>query len=407
MDPRLMDDIRESLARIDTLDPHLNAFQHVRREEALAEGDAVDPSLPLAGWPVAVKDNMHVAGLPVRHGSAATSDAPAAADDALVGRLRAAGAVVVGTTRMPELAAWGFTSSAAFGPTRNPRDPERDPGGSSGGAAAAVAAGMVRAAVGTDGGGSIRIPAAACGLVGVKPTRGLTPLPGGADDHWYGLTVAGPLARTVGDAAAVLAVVADRPDLATVPSPDRCRVAWSLRSPSPLGRPDARQRAAVRAAAAQLGALGHDVEHRDPRYPVNVLSAWGRSWLAGVAQDAAALGLSDGLLEPRTRAMVRKGRRIGTPGPSTWGQRAADFFAHVDVLVTPTVARPPGRAGSYDGRGYLRTYLGAARSVPFTPAWNLAGLPAVTVPAGDASVQLIGRAHSEPLLLGLAAQLTG
>src|SRR5690242_2421888 len=177
-----VDVVREHLDRIAERDPELNAFCTVRTEAAVAEAAAVDAapdraSLPLAGVPVAVKENIAVAGEPVRHGSAATAATPAAADDELVTRLRAAGCVVVGTTRMPELAAWGFTASAAGGPTRNPWDLARDPGGSTGGGAAAVAAGLAALALGTDGGGSLRIPGAACGLVGVKPTAGLVPLP--------------------------------------------------------------------------------------------------------------------------------------------------------------------------------------------------------------------------------------
>src|SRR3954468_5187725 len=179
-----VDVVREHLDRIAARDPELNAFCTVRTEAALAEAAAIDndphrAGLPLAGVPVAVKENIAVAGEPLRHGSAATSASPATTDDELVTRLRAAGCYVVGTTRMPELAAWGFTASAAGGPTRNPWDLARDPGGSTGGGAAAVAAGMAALALGTDGGGSLRIPGAACGLVGVKPTRGVVPLPDG------------------------------------------------------------------------------------------------------------------------------------------------------------------------------------------------------------------------------------
>src|SRR4051794_2144467 len=203
---------REHLDRVDRLDRRLNAFQVVRRAGALSDATLVDGSphkdrLPLAGVPVVVKDNIAIAGEPLRHGSAATEDRRSAEDDVLVRRLRAAGCTVLGSTRMPELAAWAFTSSAAFGATRNPVDLALDPGGSSGGAAAAVGSGMAALGVGTDGGGSIRVPASACGLVGVKPTPGLVPLPGGLETHWFGLTAAGPLARTPFDAAVLLAVL--------------------------------------------------------------------------------------------------------------------------------------------------------------------------------------------------------
>jgi amidase len=411
----------EHLARIGSLDESLNAFQSARRAGALADAATVDShpgreTLPLAGVPVAVKDNMSVAGEPVRHGAAASAGSLTAHDDVLVSRLREAGAVVVGTTRMPELAAWAFTSSAAYGPTRNPHDPTLDPGGSSGGAAVAVAAGMAAAAVGTDGGGSIRVPASACGLVGVKPTRGLVPLPGDLDEHWLGLSVAGPIARTVEDAAALLAVLVGDTGLATSLSPGRIRVAWSLRSPSPLGRPDAHQRAAMTAARPLLEEAGHDVRDDGPSYPATLLNAWGRSWLAGIAQDAERLGLDDAALEPRTRTMVRKGRRLlgkdydGRADAESWTRRAEEWFGAYDVLVTPVTARVPGPAGGLDGKGYLATYLASAKAVPFCQAWNLAGFPAVTVPLGfrdglPLAVQLVGVPRAERLLLGVAAQL--
>ena len=173
--------------------------------------------------PVAVRDNIDVAGYPTRHGSPATPADPARRDDELVKRLRAAGAVIIGKTRMPELGLWGFTHSA-LGTTHHPLDTTLDPGGSSGGSAAAVAAGMAALALGTDGGGSVRIPAAYCGLVGLKPGAGVLPLPGGADRAWCGLVVTGPIARTArGRRAAVRRAgrAADRPGRGTGAGPDR------------------------------------------------------------------------------------------------------------------------------------------------------------------------------------------
>src|SRR5919198_4441426 len=194
------------LERIDRLDPALRAYRTVRREAALAEADAADVRLragdnaPLLGVPVAVKDNMNVAGELATHGTGLVRE-PAREDCEAVRRLRAAGAVILGLTAMPELALWGHdTSSPTWGATRNPHDPRRSPGGSSGGSAAAVGAGLAAAALGTDGGGSIRIPAACCGLVGLKPQRDRLPL-APADGHWLGLTQLGPIARTVEDAA--------------------------------------------------------------------------------------------------------------------------------------------------------------------------------------------------------------
>ncbi|NMN98228.1 amidase [Nocardiaceae bacterium YC2-7] len=417
-----VDVVRTHLDRIATLDPQLNAFQSVRRAAALVEAAAIDrhprrSELPLAGVPVAIKDNIAVAGEQMRHGSAATSTATAQTDDPLVARLRAAGCVVVGTTRMPELAAWAFTASKAFGPTRNPLNPHLNSGGSTGGGAVAVATGMAALALGTDGGGSVRVPAAYCGVVGLKPTKDRIPLPGGQVEHWCGLTVTGPIARTAADAAAAFAVLAGDPHLAELSEPStRLRIARSLRSPSPLGQPDAHQKAAVDAADAALTSLGYEVTKADPSYPATLLNQWGRRWLAGIAIEAEHLGLDEADLEPRTRQMIRRGRRVlefGGPRPSAqqrWHDRAASFFDNHDILVTPVTARGPGLAGELSEKGYLATYLASARAVPFTQAWNLAGFPALVVPLGERdglplAVQLIGAPNTEKQLLTVAAQL--
>jgi amidase len=394
-----VDVVRAHLDVIARRDPQLNAFQDVYAEQALADAAALDAradrsGLPLAGVPLAIKVNM---GL----------------DDELVRRMRAAGCVVLGRTRMPELAIWGFTSSVAAGPTRNPNDPSLDPGGSSGGSAVAVATGMTALALGTDGGGSLRIPAAHTGVVGLKPTAGTVPLPEDLPEHWCGLTVAGPIARTVRDARTALEVLTDRP-LPEATS-GRLRVAVSLRSPSPIGRPDARQRAAVALAADALRGLGHDVRNSNPPYPMTLLNRWTRRWWAGVAQDVDRLGLDPESLEPRTRTMLAKGRKVLRHGlkdaeATSWRDAVARWFEDVDVVAMPAVARGPIRAGRYDGAGYGRTFLYAAATTPFTQAWNLAGNPAIVVPVGtrDAlplAVQLAGPAGSEARLLSVAAAL--
>ena len=210
-----VDVIAEHLKRIEALDGEIHAFQLVRRERALAEAATLAAQanldvLPLAGVPVAIKDNVDVAGEPTRHGSAATTESPADHDDELVRRLRAAGAIVIGKTVMPELAIWPFTEPEAFlPPTRNPWNAERTPGGSTGGGAAAVATGMVPLALGSDGGGSLRIPAACCGIVGLKPGTGVVPLARGAAHHWLGLTEFGPMANSAADLALMLDVLAE------------------------------------------------------------------------------------------------------------------------------------------------------------------------------------------------------
>ena len=355
-----VDVARAHLARIAAREPAIGAFQAHDPARVLAEAGAVDArpdrfALPLAGVPVAIKDNVDVAGYPTRHGSLATSGEPARRDDELVKRLRAAGAVVIGKTRLPELAIWGFTHSA-LGVTRNPLDESLDPGGSSGGSAAAVAAGMAALALGTDGGGSIRMPAAYCGLVGLKPGPGVVPLPGGAEEHWFGLSAAGPIARTAGDAALMLGVLSGTPVDLDRPGP--ARVALSLRTLSPIARLRTEQRAAAVGAAARLraGLGGAEVALADPPYLRRLTGQWIRRWHAGVARDAEALGLDLSVVERRTAAVVRKGRRVlrytppGAAAPAAWRHRVLAWMDEggFDVLLGPAVART-ARAGRGDG----------------------------------------------------------
>jgi amidase len=209
-----VDAVRRHLEQIERIDGRIGAFQVVRAERAIAEAEALGArtdlsSLPLAGVPMAIKDNIPVAGEPMRVGSAATSDAPSPQDHEVVRRLREAGAIVVGITRLPELGIFGTTESV-HGITRNPWNLERSPGGSSGGSAAAVSTAMVPVAQGNDGLGSIRIPSACCGLFGLKPGMGVVPSAVGIDS-WYGFSENGPIATTVDDAALVLSVMAGRP----------------------------------------------------------------------------------------------------------------------------------------------------------------------------------------------------
>ncbi len=407
---------RAYLHRIAERDGAIGAFQAHDPERVLAEAGGVDTrpdrfALPLAGVPVAVADCVDVCGYPTRHGSAATSPEPARRDDELVKRLRAAGAVVIGKTRMPELGVWGFAHSA-LGVTRSPLDASRDPGGAGG---AAVAAGMAALALGADGGGGLRIPAAYCGLVGVKPGHGVVPLPGGADAHWCGLSAAGPLARTAADAALMLAVLSARPCDLDVPGP--ARIALSTRTPSPVGRLHPDHRAAAVGAAARLraGPGGAVVTLADPPYPHGLTSQWMRRWHAGVAADLAALDLDPAQVDRRTATVARRGRRqLLHPRPAAavrWRDRMIawlDDGGH-DLLLLPAVAGPPLRAGALAGRGYLATVAVSALRTPYTQAWNLAGLPAVVAPVlvggRPVGVQLVGRPGSEATLLAAAARL--
>src|SRR5690606_6262338 len=301
--------VADHLARIERLDGRVGAFRVVRAQAALAEADEVAArgdlaELPLAGVPVAVKDNLAVRGESVRNGSAATPDTPAERDHETVARLRAAGAVVVGLTNVPELCVFG-TTEGVHGTARNPWDPGRSAGGSSGGSAAAVAAGMVPLALGNDGMGSLRIPAANCGLVTGKPGQGVIPA-GISEGDWFGMSENGPLATTVEDARLMFTVLAGQ-EPARPEEPAARRIAVSLRSPLAgvaVSRPYA---AAAREAAEVLMKAGHQVRRADPPYPASLGVTALAHWTAGAAVDAR--GLDRRFLTRRTRVHAAIGRR--------------------------------------------------------------------------------------------------
>jgi amidase len=408
-----------ALTRIGECDQRIGAFQVLRTAAALGEADAVDrrsdlATLPLAGVPIAVKDNVPVSGEPLRMGSAGSDPAPQQSDHEVVRRLRAAGAVVVGLTRVPELCVFGATDST-FGITRNPWDLDRTPGGSSGGSAAAVAAGMVAAAHGNDGMGSIRVPAACCGLVGVKP--GLGPVPAGlGNGSWFDMAENGPLATTVADAAVLLSVMAAQPELADLAAPGKLRIAVSTRNPLAGAPVDKSWAGAVRDTAGLLRGAGHNVEQADPPYGQRIGASAIVRWVAGTELDARLLA-DRALMERRIRRHAAAGRlalRAGLPKPNgreLWRHKAEGFFARHDVLATPMLAQSPIRALAWSRRGWLANVLANARYAPFAAPWNLAGWPAVAVPAGvgadgmPRSVQLVARPGGEGLLLSVAAQL--
>src|SRR6478735_10139909 len=254
------------LSRIARLDPLLNAYRVVLGAEALAEADAADArrSGPLNGVPIAIKDDMHVKGQVTAYGCDADPH-PRPADSEVVSRLRAAGAVIIGKTHVPELMATPFTESPTFGVTRNPWDPHRTSGGSSGGSATAVAAGLCSAALGSDGAGSVRIPSACCALFGLKPQRGRVPTAPEVEPH-RGMSEYGPLTRHVLDAGLLMDAIKDGgPSLAEAArsEPGPLRVAVSTALPIPGLHPDAEQQHAVELAIAFLRELGHSVEVRE------------------------------------------------------------------------------------------------------------------------------------------------
>lgn len=413
--------VRGALARIEARDRGIGAFRRVRADAALTEardlrGRPDLAELPLAGVPVAVKDVLAVAGESVREGSAATSDAPAAADDVLVARMRAAGAVVVGLTNVPELCAFGSTDSV-FGTTRNPWNPAHTAGGSSGGSAAALAAGMVPIAHGTDGMGSIRGPAAVCGLVGLKPGRGVIPTALGAD-NWFGLASNGPMATTVADVALLGSVLADAPDWRDPQPPEGpLRIGVAAGTPSPILRLHPAHARALEQVGDLLARAGHRVTETRLPYPLDPTGQIGR-WTAGVAADIDAGGLDPRRLDKRTRRHAAAGRvldRLGRIDPRQIDRLAAATDAaldRVDVVLTPVLAQPAPRAKRWSERGWTANLVSSVRYAPYPPLWNLLGRPAMAVPAGrlpgsglPIGVQIAGPAGSERLLLSVARQI--
>jgi amidase len=427
--------VAASLERIERRNPGVNAFSVVLAEQARADAAALDatraaggPVGPLHGVPVAIKEEIDVAGCVTTFGGRGNST-PASEDSEVVRRLRQAGAVVVGKTRMPEFGQWPFTESVDGGITRNPWDRTRTPGGSSGGTAAAVALGMVPVAIGGDGGGSIRIPAACCGLFGLKPTRGRVtshPMP----HLWWGLGTTGPLTRTVLDSALVYDVIRGNSagDMFTAPEPStsfiaaagfdpgRLRVGWSTRPVTRGVRPARAHVEAVEETARVLAGLGHDVREVDPHYP-DPTTAFVPQFFAGVRTESDAVEHFE-RLEPRTRQVYRLGGWVGQKAidralaaGERIAARANRVFDDVDVLLTPTIGPRPRKVGALDRGGPVSAALKSAPMIAWTALWNVTGNPAASVPAGLApdglplAVQLVGRIGDEPTLLRLAAQL--
>jgi amidase len=423
--------VRECLQRIERLQPQLNAFRVVFAERALAQADQADNRLgagderPLLGVPVAIKDDADVAGAATVHGHdghAVPGGTPAERDSEVVRRLRAAGAVLVGKTHVPELTIWPFTETLTFGVTRNPWSLGHTPGGSSGGSGAAVAAGLCGVALGSDGAGSIRIPASFCGLFGLKPQRDRVSL-APKQEGWHGLNHFGPLARRVADAALFLDATADGgPEggwarAAAAPT-GRLRVAVSLKPPpGVVARLGIEQRDAVQRTAELLRSLGHEVTERELDYGPRAWTNMITRYLRGIHDDTAGVPHPE-RLERRSRGMARLGGAI--PLSALARVRAAEraltarigrIFEQADVVLLPGPTGPPFRTGELHARGALWTANACAGRVPYYGVFNATGQPAASVPAGfDAhglplSVQLVARPHDEATLLAVGAQL--
>jgi aspartyl-tRNA(Asn)/glutamyl-tRNA(Gln) amidotransferase subunit A len=423
------------LARIERLNPRLNAFCAVTAEDAREAAAAAEvavmtgePLGPLHGVPFSVKDLVFTRRVLTTAGSRLFADHVPEEDAVVVERLKGAGAILVGKTTTPEFGHKGVTDSPLFGITRNPWSPELTPGGSSGGAGAAVAAGLGPLAVGTDGGGSIRIPASFCGIYGLKPSFGRVPsypaFPG-----WHGVSVTGPMTRTVRDAALMLDVVAgpDDRDRHSLPADAggsylaACEagiaglsVAWSL----DLGhaRVDREVEELCGRAAERFESLGCHVEvvtpsWEDPEETFRVMgaaemhAAWGQAMAEGPER-----------LDRSLVALLRFGRSIGIEAYLRALHRREEFWTDVqrflarfDLLITPTVAVPPfsvARPAVKEIDGHPVSPLGW---LPFTFPFNMTGQPAATVPVGftpsglPVGLQIVGRRHGERAVLAASA----
>ena len=426
-----------TIEALEASQPVLEACKTIRSEAALEEARTADERLgagerlPLLGVPVAVKDDTDIAGESTCFGC--EGEFPVATRDAeLVRRLRGAGAVIVAKTNTPEFGQWPFTEGPGFGATRNPWNTDHTPGGSSGGSAALVSAGLLGAAVGSDGAGSVRIPASWTNLIGIKPQRGRVstwPDP----EAFNGLTCNGPLARTVGDAALILdALTGNHPGelhkparpaepfvRATEPDrhPEGLRIALQLNPPfsGAPARLDPEVRERTEALAATLEDLGHSVERREPAYGLIGLSFVPRG-SNGVAQWERRVP-EDCELDHRTRSSARNGRLLGGPvlaiARATEGlfqRRVGSIFDDFDVLIAPTTAKPAPEIGAIEGLSEIATDRVMVGACPFAWPWNVLGWPGISVPSGfvdglPVGTQLLGPEGSEPLLLSLAAQL--
>jgi amidase len=452
--------VDHAIGRLERAEPRLSAIAEATFERARTEAHTPRPG-PFAGVPFLLKDNVHVAeGVPYHNGSRIWRGWVPPADSELVRRFRAAGLIVLGTTRVPELSLMPVTETRGRDPVANPWAPDRTAGGSSGGSAAHVAARTVPMAHGTDGGGSIRIPASCCGLFGLKVSRGRVPNGPYAGEAWHGATVGHALTVSVRDSARLLDAIAG-PDLgapygiAPPPrpfaemaerAPGRLRIAFSARAPN--GSPvDAECREAVEGAARLCAELGHEVEEAAPTVPEGYFTWFLTVFLGAVAQEIALAEETTGVrvrrdeLEHATLLAADLGRAFSAAEFSLALERLhratrviAPFFERYDILLTPTLARVPVAHGSLAPRGVeaaLHAFAARIRAgrlmrvgpfleqaaertyafVPFTPIWNVTGQPAASLPLHwtaeglPVGVQAVGRFGDEGTILSLARQL--
>ena len=440
--------VQTSLSRIEELNPRLNAFVEIDGERALKAADEVKPgdSRPFAGVPIAIKNNMPVSGLRVTLGCSLMADHVADADHNVTRRLKHAGFIVVGTTTLPEYGILPVSEARLFGPTRNPWDLERTPGGSSGGSAAAVASGMVPVAHGNDGGGSIRIPAACCGLVGLKPARGrISGAPVFGDSP---LVCDGVLTRTVADTAAILDVLAgyEPGDASWAPPPAEPFASTAARSPIAAAGHAGKLRIAattlppiadasvdplcaqaVSDAAELLRSLGHEVREVDPPWQLPGLSElFGAFFSIHIGLEILYSGMvakrepTADDMEPMSWAIYQMVKNIDSvQGLALEVQLQAltrvliAFLEQYDALLTPALAERPLPLGTLDTAAPdpMSTFTRSGLFTPFTPVLNASGQPGISLPLYQGpdglplGVQLVGRPAGEGALLALASQV--
>lgn len=432
--------VESAIARIEAINPQLDAVTWTRYDDARAEA-AAEPTGPFAGVPMLLKDlGATVAGEPMTYGLGPLRDLRWPTTSYLAEQFRVAGFVNLGRTNVPELGTTVTTEPKSFPPARNPWNPAHSTGGSSGGSAAAVASGMVPLAHASDGGGSIRIPASECGLVGLKPTRARVSRGPRGGESWAGGSIDGVLTRTVRDAAAGLdaisTVMPGEPYYAPpLPGPlaaevgrepGALRVGLLDHAPGDYYLNDPQCRAAVATAAAMLESLGHHVE---PDAPAAMFDAeFNRHFVTVIAVDTAAvfreieglLGrpISDDEVEPRNARYRAAGQSLDAAtylaarnGITAWARRMAEWWQRFDVLLTPTLAAPPPELGWFTVAGTEREGPRIGSFSPYTAPFNMTGQPAISLPLHwtpdglPVGVQLVAAYGREDILVRLAAQL--
>ena len=430
-----------SLERIEDLNPALNAFVDLDAERALDLADQIAPGdqRPFAGVPTAIKNNRPVRGMRLTYGCSLMAENVCDYDHNITRRLKDAGFVIVGTTTLPEYGILPTSEARLFGPTRNPYDMQRTPGGSSGGAAAAVASGMLPVAHGNDGGGSVRIPAACCGLVGLKPARGRISAAPELGDSSLGID--GMLTRTVADTAALLDVLsgyelgdatwAPPPSepfaLAAGRDPGKLKIASTIVPPTPDAVVDPICAQAVSDASELLRSLGHEVSEVElPWQAEGLQELFGAVFASQIALSIAYSGLVAGRepkaddMEPMSWAIYSMIGKLGAIEAQAaavrlqaFTRQLVSFLAPYDALLTPALAERPLPLGSLDTAAPepMATFTRSGLFTPFTPIFNASGQPAISLPmfAGEdglpLAVQLVGAPAGEVALLALASQI--